>query len=288
MKNKGYKPPRERYGVGTIIAIVAMTAVLIAVVVVNIVVLKDSNWQNMFTVMMNDLMSALVIGLFVGIITTILTNHIISVQKNMGRLRKWGITSIGTTLSTARDINLMFGGKKYPTEIKLMFLTGRVFFQDFELKIIQAMNNGTKVKVLLASGSPQNEQYLDRVCVRYLPDKDKGFYTNEINNVVQKTLDEIKQRSQNPENLEVRHYLDEYQNNLRVATYDYDSGKRISYYWISLQPPNKPAKDISVNHRGKVDWSSDSLDINENLCCQFERSFDELWSRYDPALIEKK
>ena len=281
MKNKGYKPQREWYGIGTILAIAAMVAVLVAVVVVNIVVLDGSNWQNMFMGMMNDLVSAIVIGLFVGIITTIVTNRIISVQKNMGRLRKWGITSIGTTLSTAKDIHLMFGGKHYPSEIKLMFLTGRTFFQEFKHQIIRAMNHGTKVKILIASGDSANEEYLDRVRIRYLSDKEKGFYAKEITDVV-KALDEIKRYSINPQNLEVRHYLDEYQNNLRIATYDYNRERRVSYYWINLQPPNKEALKVSITHRGRVDWTSDNLDMDENLCCQFERGFDELWDRYSP------
>ena len=282
MKNKGYKSQREWYGIGTIIAVAAMIMVLVTVVVVNIVLLDGDNWKNMVTDMMNDLVSAIVIGLFVGSITTIITNRIISIQKNMGRLRKWGITSIGTTLSTAKDIHLMFGGKHYPSEIKLMFLTGQVFFQDFKHQIIRAMNHGTKVKILIASGDPANEEYLDRVRMRYLSNKEKGFYTREITEVVQKTLDEIKRYSINPQNLEVRHYLDEYQNNLRIATYDYNRERRVSYYWINLQPPNKQALDVSITHRGRVDWTSDNLNIDENLCCQFERGFDELWDRYPP------
>lgn len=282
MKNKGYKPEREWYGIGTIIAIVAMASVLVAIVLINVFLLDGSNWSTVSIGLMNELLYALIVSLFLYILTTIFTKKIISVQRNMGRLRKMGIVSIGTTKSTAKDINLMFGGKKHPDEVKLLFLTGALFFKDFKHHIIRAMNNGTKFKIMIASGGDKNKAYLNRIRVRYLPDKEEDFYTNEINNDVENRLNEIRRYSIHPENMEVRHYLDEYQNNLRIATYNYNNGKRISYYWINLQPPNSPAVRSSITHRGKVDWTSDKLDMDDNLCCQFEMAFDELWDKYPP------
>lgn len=278
MKNKGYNAL-------LVVMFSAMIVIIGAIVVVSIIFFNKEEWVNLFINLMGDLLSAIVIGLFLGLITKIITSRLFSVELNMKKLRECGVQGIGTGKSDEVDIRRMFGTnrliKKYPHEMKLMFLTGNKFLKIFEERIIKCLDKGCKISLLIASPRPENEGFLNRASFRY--SDGKVDYVDEITNDSLKTVQRIKLKTQNPDNLKIRFYLDEYQNNVRISRYRISDVKEKTYYWINVQPLSKPAIDLSIALKGVIEidhslekaWNED-----KDVCQVSERGFDKLWEKY--------
>lgn len=256
------------------------------IIALNILFQERDDWVNLLFGLMGDLLSAIVIGLFLGLITKIITNRLFSVELNMKKLRDFGIQGIGTGKSNATDIRRMFGTnlprKRYPCEIKLLFLTGNVFLRVFQKQIVKCLDEGSKICLLIASPEPENVEYLKRCSFRY--SGGKVDYVDEINFDSLKTVREIKSATKNPDNFKIRFYLDEYQNNVRISRYCFDNEKEKTYYWINVQPLSKPAVDLSIALKGIVetDYSLDeSREGDKDICQVSESGFNKLWETYE-------
>lgn len=255
------------------------------IVALNILFQERKDWLDLLFGLMGDLLSAIIIGLFLGLITKIITNRLFSIELNMKKLRDFGIQGIGTGKSNDSDIRRMFGTslpkKRYPHEIKLLFLTGNVFLRVFKKQIIKCLDEGSKIYLLIASPEPENTEYLKRCSFRF--SEEKIDYVDEIYFDSLKTVQEIKKETKNPENFKVRFYLDEYQNNIRISRYCFDSEKEKTYYWINVQPLSKPAIDLSIALKGVVetDYSLDEIRVDDKDICQVsEIGFNKLWEKY--------
>ena len=268
------------------ILFILMVAIIVGVVILNIVFQEKNAWLEMLSGLMGDLLSAIVIGLFLGLITKIITNRLFSVELDMKKLREFGVQGIGTGKSNDTDERRMFGSnlprKKYPCELKLLFLTGNNFLSIFEKQIIRCLDEGCNINLLITSPEPENEEYLKRCSLMY--SDGNVDYVDEIINDSLKTVRNIKEKTKNPENFRVRFYLDEYQNNVRISRYFVKNEKEETYYWINVQPLSKPAIDLSIALKGiyKVDYTLDSVrDDEKDICRVSEIGFNKLWTKYE-------
>lgn len=261
----------------------SMIALLAIIVLLNFKFRSYDEWSELLFNLMDELLSAIIIGLFIGLITKIMTNKLFSVEINMKKMREKGVNSIGDGKSRKDDIKKMFGThlpkKCYPYEIKLLFLTGCVFLRDFKDEIITCLNNNAKIELLIASPEKENEEYLKRCSARF----SNGMvdYVKEIIEDSLKTIDEIKKETNNPENFVVRFYRDEYQNNVRVSKYLINE-KYLDYYWINVQPISKVAIDLSIALKGHIEYGQKKEDPtkDDNICLASENGFDTLWKTY--------
>ena len=232
---------------------IAMLAVIAAIVVFNLLFLKHDDWRKLLLDLMSDLLSAIVIGLFLGLVTKIMTDRLFSIQINMKRMRDFGIEQIGTGLSTEADCRHMFGHerplKRYPHELKLLFLTGNKFLAHFKEQLIKALDEGCVISLLIASPEQENAEYLERCSFRY--NHGDVDYIKEIKTDSLKTVSEIKQATKNPQN-------------------------------FNVQPLIKPAIDLSIALKGSIEchFDKENVDNKNNLCAVSEQGFDLLWSKY--------
>lgn len=261
-----------------------MIAIIILIVILNLVFQDQDNWRTLLFDLMGDLLSAIVIGLFVGFITKAITQKLFSVQINMKKMRDLGIDGIGTGISTRDDIEKMFGKtqlkKKYPCIIKMMFVTGNVFLKTFQQNIIESMDEGCEVQLLIASPEEINREYLERISYRY--NAGQIDYQKELQEDTLRTVEKIRERSKNPQNFKVRFYRDEYQNNIRISKYLIEEGHFLSYYWLNVQPLNNAAINLSIALKGEYDDEvTDSTEEKDNLCLASEQGFDLLWRKYE-------
>lgn len=208
-------------------------------------------------------------------------------------MREKGIKGIGEGRldKDSFEVRCMFGpkifpgSKKYPQTIKLLFLTGNKFLKDFQQNIIDCLDNGCKIELLLASYKKNNSDYLKR-CATMFGDEQSGKvadYAKEIVGDTLKTIEHIKDNTHNPDNFKIRFYMDEYHNNIRIAEYE-----NISFYWVSVQPISKVAIDLSISLKGWI--STDELENEKkakipteenNICLASEKGFDKLWKIYE-------
>lgn len=258
-----------------------MVALLITIIILNIHLRSFKDWNELLFNLMDELLSSIIIGLFIGLITKMIVNKLFSVEINMKKMRQKGITSIGDAESDREDIRKMFGCKPtdlYPYEIKLMFLTGNVFLRHFESRIIECLDQGTTIKLLITSYKDENKDYLIRTSKRFT-DGTVDLVDELLNDSI-KTIKRIKQLTKNPQNFNVRFYRDEYQNNIRISKYWKKENKELEYYWINVQPISKVAIDLSITLKGYID-SEESIKQEENIYYASEKGFDNLWLEYN-------
>lgn len=271
---------------GNIILLCIPILIVISILIIGLTYLEHDSWKKILYELMLDLLSAILVSMILGSIIKIITNKLFSVDIDIKKLRDAGIQGIGTGKSTDIDVLRMFGTsipkKKYPTEIKMLFLTGNVFLSVFEDKIVKCLNEGTIISLLITSPAEENHSYLKRSSERF--SDGKIDYVDEIINDSLVTIKRIKDRTTKPENLKIRFYLDEYQNNIRISRYLTNSEQETTYFWINVQPISKPAKDLSIALKS-VYKSKDILEqeksFDKDLCRVSEKGFDKLWDKYE-------
>lgn len=266
----------------------SMIALIVAIVVLNLIFQEKDDWMQLLYSLMGDLLSAIIIGLFLGLVTKIITNKLFSVEINMKKMRDFGIQGIGTGRSNKADVHRMFGSEnnreKYPSEIKLLFLTGNTFLKTFKEKMVKCLDNGCKISLLITSPEEENLGYLKRSSFRFT-DGDKDYVEEVIRDSLV-SVQYIKSKTKNPDNFKIRFYLDEYQNNIRISRYFLNNEKEKTYYWINVQPISKPAIDLSIALKGKheTDYTLDGNKGDEtDICYVSEKGFDKLWTKYESS-----
>lgn len=249
---------------------------------------KDNMNETLYNILY-EIDKALVLTTIIGTITKIVSDDIISVKKNDEKMRKLGIHSIGEGRLDTKQKKIMFGGSgyQYPLELKFCFITGAVFLSDMRNEIINAIKNGTKIKILIADPL-KSKDFLARMDYLNKQDGKFGNFNNQINFVKNLVLEinEIIKTKKLSGSIELKHYIDEYRYNIRLAKYfDEKNGIRINA-WINYQPMNKSAIDQSLTVIGSFDTSDakDTQSLTEkeskNLVVSLEHSFDKLWDLY--------
>ena len=284
-----------------------MAIALILAAVVGVIVLGyNINSDKMNDVWMDVIKSTLqtfVGTIIIGTITKMIGDHIIKIAKNDSKLKQYGIQRIKTGKSTRMDIIDLFGSKQlgdYPKEIGLMFITGNGFLRYFKEELINAINHGTNVKLLVADYNndiPSNSDFLERG--EYLCKQDPPYWS-QLHKETVKYVDEINDCVKNNASagkFEIAFYKDEYRFNYRYAVYEekkyiksknIEEIKEVYKMWLNIQPSNKDAVDLSVVLNGNltVDESSEitngqaDLSDSENILYQQYLSFNNLWDKY--------
>lgn len=231
-----------------------------------------------------DLMSSLVTAVTVGLFTSISTNIIIKgfarVNRNNKMLSKFGVEYIGGGKSNRIDDKNLFGDKllnRYPTEIKILFISGNGFFAKYQKHIFDCIKNSDcTVKILLVSTAQSNEDYLDRM-EKICPQE--KHYSIQVNSETIPTLQQIVDQldDSKKKQLKLRFYKDEYRYNFRIAKYCYEDNT-VGKCWLNVQPFNKDAIDLSVRLDGK--WDDHSSE-EENVFLNLDSGFDTLWDTYE-------
>ncbi len=207
-------------------------------------------------------------------------NNFFKIKRNNDKLLSFGVDKIGEGKSTAEDIINLFGDaktNKYPSEIKLMFITGDGFFKTFKNDIVECLQNSEcNIKILLMSIYDNND-YIKRceeICPQEVP------YLKQTTETTLPILNAISKRF--PNRIEIRYYKDEYRYNFRIAKYRIKDGTFDNMCWLNIQPFNKDAVDLSVGLTGS--WSSTDKNIQENMFYQLDKGFDLIWDKYNPDI----
>jgi len=232
---------------------------------------------------------ALIITMILGSVTKIISDEIISVRMNDRKMRKLGIHSIGEGRLDRKQAAIMFGSHNYiyPTELKFCFISGNAFLAAFRQELTRAIQNGCHVKILIANPI-MSSHYLsraERVCAQ--EGKDGGYIDQCLFTIsfVKEMQREIVNNGY-PGSIEIKHYIDEYRYNYRIAKYFNDGKEEIIRTWINFQPLNKDAIEQSLTVIGKYDENYVKEELSrtdkesQSIVLSLDKSFDLLWNIY--------
>lgn len=231
---------------------------------------------------------ALILTTIFGTVTKIISDDIVSVKKNDEKMKKLGIHSIGEGRLDKKQTKIMFGGSgyKYPRELKFCFITGIAFLNDLKGKIIEAIKHGTHIKLLLADPI-KSKDYLTRVSYINPQGGKYGDFFNQLKEaeVLVAGINELIKKHNYSGSIEIRHYIDEYRYNFRIAKYFDDVKGVTTNAWINFQPINKNAIDQSLTVIGRHDYTnkeneSSVIKDSQNIVISLDESFNTLWELY--------
>lgn len=269
------------------ITLAIMSALIVAIIVLNILYQDENGWISLLLKLLENLLATSIIGTFIGLITKIITDKLFTIQISINKLKEAGVQGIGPGIFTRKDARKFFGNsitKQYPTVIKMMFITGRNFLNEYKSQIISCLNSGCEIQILLAS-QIDNKAYLDRL---YNLDRsgtnqtapvDTCVTADEINYTIYNILADIRNRckEQYRNNLKVRFFRDEHKYNIRISKYANDK-QEISHFWLGLSPINNIAVNYSISLYGSIDMKKQNEDCG--LLIGVEEGFNYLWETY--------
>ena len=267
-------------------ALLGIMLIIVAILIaLNIYFQEPETWKNLLFDLMNSLLSALIVGLVIGTFTKVIADRLVSVQKNEMKLSAFGIQEISTGISTEKDCVELFGNsvtRKYPKEIKLLFITGNGFMKEFEHKVYKAIAEGDCiVRILLASTQSENIEYLESM--EYMCPQ-KISYKEQIEEQTKQVIDRIRQRlkdkglTERINNISIRFYRSEYCYNYRISKYVDAHGDVTNMCWLNVQTPTKDAGELSVVLKGATDVDTDRC---SNMFFRLDEGFDKLWDKYE-------
>ncbi len=248
---------------------------------------SKSNFADIRHEIIKSILSSLIITVLIGAFTESITSDIIGIQKDNKKLREYGIYGIGTGTFSHADERCMFGKKdKYPQELRLMFLSGNKFLDDYKEKLVEVVANGCNVKVLLVRPrvDGRKNEYVKRYA-EICPSEGLGLDYEvccDSMPIIQSVLEKAKKiNPQGHGEIELRTYVDEFRNNQRYARYEEEEGERI-YSWLNVQSTHKTALSLSLLLRGEI--TPEELrdpDLEKtNLMYASYKSFEKLWNLY--------
>ena len=254
-------------------------AVIVGTVLLSIYVLDREDINELVLDLLKALVSAVTVGVIVTTTTGIITDNFIKVQKNNQKLREFGVRKIGSGMSDTEDTRLLFGRKnikKYPDEIKIMFISGNGFFARYQNELYTCLKNSNcSVKILLLSTDVANQSYIQRM-EEMCPQKPS--YYDQVNKealpILQSVIDRLEDDKKH--RIQVRFYTDEYRYNFRIAIYNRKEESQ-GFCWLNVQPFNKDAAELSVGLDGA--WSSTDSSPN-NIYELLDIGFDQIWDKY--------
>lgn len=251
------------------------------IIAANILLQNLSDWKKILTDLLNDILSVAIVGVIATIFTKIISDNFFKIKKNNDKLLSFGVEKIGEGKSTVEDTINLFGNeklKKYPSVIKLMFITGNGFFKTFIKDIAECLQNSDcSIKILLMSVNDDNKDYIDRcefLCPQTTP------YSKQLTDETLVILNPLINKF--PGRIEIRYFKDEYRYNFRIAQYRIKDGSQDNMCWLNIQPFNKDAIDLSIGLTGS--WNSSMKHIEENIFYQLDKGFDLIWDKYKPTV----
>lgn len=275
---------KKRYFDATTLAlwilIVLVIIMVVTIVTLNVFLQDESAIKSLLLDLLNALLSAVTVGVIATMFTQIITQNIAKVKRNNDKLAEFGVKYIGTGISSKKDKRQLFGNshiKKYPAEIKLLFISGNGFFKYFQNDLLNCLQSSNcSVKVLLLSTDPSNQAYIKRMeklCPQETP------YIQQVNDeaipILQAIIDQLDEKKK--KQIQLRFYKDEYRYNYRIAKYS--TGESVyGKCWLNIQPFNRDAVDVSVGLNGEWD---DEASSENNIFELLDTGFDCLWNEYE-------
>lgn len=263
--------------------ILIISSILVLIITALLIFVNPEKMNKSLHDILYEINKALILTTIFGTVTKIISDEIIKVKTNDKRMKQLGIHSIGEGRLDKKQTNIMFGGNghPYPNELKFIFMNGINFFRDFNNHIITAIKNGCHVKVLIAD-PVKSVDYIKRS--NYLNEQDSlpgiSIVTDNINK-----LSAFVKENNYPGSIEVRHYIDEYRYNYRIAKFYHSKDESIKA-WINFQPINKIAINQSLTVIGGFDEDylkeakSRVSKESDNIVISLDESFDTLWDLY--------
>lgn len=258
-----------------------IAVILIAFIIILNAFLKDTwNINDKLLDTLNSILSAFVVGIFTTIFTQIITHNIFAIKKTNDKLKEFGVEFIGKGTSTSKDTRCLLGNSitnKYPSEVKLLFISGNGYFKLYNKEIFNCLKNSDCIiKILLLSTNPSNKEYIERMeklCYQKTP------YIEQVNSqsipLLQSIVDKLEKGKKHQ--LKLRFYKDEYRYNYRIAKYC-NNDDVFGRCWLNIQPFNRDAVDLSVGLNGS--WDSERSSDN-NIYELLDKGFDYLWDEYE-------
>lgn len=267
-----------------------LLGVIILIIIMTIILWfnENSGMPRFLYNLIYEAVKALIVTLIIGSVGKIISEEIIKIKKNDEKMKKIGIYSIGEGLLDNKQANIMFGSKhhKYPKSLKFYFISGVSFLHDFKPRLIKAIQNGTKIKIMIADPI-KSKGFLERA--NFLS-KQEGKYGNFFEQIA-KSIELVNDLSieafdkNYSGSIEIRHYHDEYRYNFRLAKYYNEENEEIKA-WVNFQPINRDAINLSLTVLGKYDESylkdvgSRSNQENQSIVLSLDKAFDSLWDKY--------
>lgn len=276
------------------IAILCALGLAIIISFVLLLIDKEILGDALYSVLL-EIDKALFITIVIGGVAKLISNDILAVKKNDNRLRSLGIYSIGEGKLSSKQALIMFGGRGhvYPKELRFCFISGVIFLKVFEKQILKAMENGCKIKILLADPN-KSKDFLERteaLCPQRNSKGENYPYATQIKETIKniENMSKIAKELNYPGSIEIRHYIDEYRYAFRLADYWEEGTERNkTRLWANFQPLSKDAIDLSLCVHGILDDNYIENDasgknpesgIVYNISC----TFNEMWEKYKPV-----
>ena len=260
--------------------IVITIVICVAMIVLNVLYQTPEDWKNILWSLLDSLLSVVLFGGIATLFTQIISHNILKVKKNNDKLKEFGVEYIGEGESTPEDTLNLFGNKykkRYPSEIKIMFISGNGFFRIFKNELLECLRNSDcVVKILLLSTDSTNAEYAKRM-EDMCPQKNTYFHQvdEEAIPILKSILSHIDESKRGQ--LQLRFYKDEYRYNFRIAKY-FEDGGITGKCWLNIQPFNRDAVDVSVGLNGGWD---DKANSKNNIYKLLDKGFDDLWLTYE-------
>lgn len=267
-----------------LIFLTAALAIILVIIVLGCVYLKQENWVTILTNLTKDAFTAILITSIIGTFYKMLLERFFIIKKNDRLLKKFGVQSVGTGISTGKDKRNIFGNKflgDYPKEIRMLYVTGIKYLQTFENELEECLENGCEIKILLISEKEEKgdgvNHYISRLAEMYKTTEDE----------IIKQLKEVKEKIKDlnelyPNKISIRFYQDEYFYNFRSAAYLYKNDRILYKCNINIQPFNHPASEYSIGLSGTYyDDDEETKKADKNIFVHNNEAFDMLWNKYD-------
>lgn len=188
---------RKGFGISFYIFAAILIVLVILIILANFFLQENADWKSILTDLLNDILSVAIVGVIATFFTKIISDNFFKIKRNNDKLLSFGVDKIGGGKSTAEDIINLFGDvktNKYPSEIKLMFITGDGFFKTFKNDIVECLQNSEfNIKILLMSINDNND-YIKRceeICPQDVP------YFNQTTETTLPILNAISERFPN-------------------------------------------------------------------------------------------
>lgn len=273
---------KKHFNIGLLIWLIISLVFIISIIIIAAVLHVKESLTKVLYDLFTDVFSALIITgglvLFIDLIKKNYFKDVVDIKK----LRGVGIDKVGDGVFKRKDELKMFGTythyKNYPYCLKFMFLTGNEFLGRYKQEIINCINEGCRVQILLAN--PNGDQCLTNLEKLFSVGGKQENLSAQFDDETSRYLKYIADHKNKycSGSLAVRFYENEYLNSFRAAKYtmrDCD----VTHYWINVQSLTECAKDFSVGLKGTVESNSDG-EQDKNFFESYERGFDYLWDKY--------
>lgn len=186
--------------------------------------IKSKTWIDILPSVTKDIITAIIVTIGIGTIVKIISNNLFQVKKNDGQLKKFGVSSVGSGISTPKYAREILGHEFlniYPQEIRMLYITGDTYINEYKQKLIECLKHGCTIKILLLStdDTPQNpynkynKTYVEHIEKFYKEASEKSLKAQT--ETVKKIVDDLQEYG----TISIRFYTDEFFYCFRSAKY---------------------------------------------------------------------